>query len=381
MNIPFSIPVFLIGAVIAQGVFAALVLLFQRTNQKANRYLSLLVLDFSLWLCDTFFRVANIYRQDPDFYFLPIFFSLAFGPLIYFYTRSMTERDFSFQLKHGWHFLPVFIQASLYVFLQFQDYPFRRWFWMEVHFPYTYNLEFNLTLISILIYLFLSMRAIRNYQHWIKNQYSEISAINLNWLKMVLGTMIVLSFFWLIDAYLRSFLEYYPAQPYSAIIMGIAILLLAAGSLLQTDLLGKGIVSTPSLPDASASWTPDESLLQQIKTEMEKNQHYLNPDLSLETFAAQLQLPARQVSTQINKGMGMPFIDFVNDFRVEEVKQHLLKQDLPHLSLLGIALESGFRSKSTFNRVFKKSTGKSPSEYQKQLKTGKNKTQNTFQDD
>jgi hypothetical protein len=51
LNVPFSIPVLLIGAVIAQGVFAALVLLFQGMNRKANRYLSLLVLAFSLWLC------------------------------------------------------------------------------------------------------------------------------------------------------------------------------------------------------------------------------------------------------------------------------------------------------------------------------------------
>jgi AraC-like DNA-binding protein len=349
LNIPFSIPVLLIGAVIAQGVFAALVLLFQPTNRKANRYLSLLVLAFSLWLCDTFFRVADIYRQDPDFYFLPIFFSLAFGPLIYFYTRSMTEREFSFQPRHGWHFLPVLIQASLYVFLQFQDYPFRRWFWMEVHFPYTYNLEFQLDAdlhVDLPVPLYAGHPELSRLDQ--KSVFGNLS-YQSELVKNGVGDHDRFEFF-LVGRCLFTVLP--GILPCSALFCYLHgrrhPCCWRAGSLLQSDLLGKGIVSTPSLPEASAPWTPDESLLQQIKTEMEKNQHYLNPDLSLETFAAHLQLPARQISTQINKGMGMPFIDFVNDFRVEEVKQHLLKQDLPHLSLLGIALESGFRSKSHF---------------------------------
>jgi hypothetical protein len=59
--------------VIAQGFFASLLLSIQRSNQVANRFLALLLLSFSLWLCDTFFRVSTIYTQDPDFDFYRFF--------------------------------------------------------------------------------------------------------------------------------------------------------------------------------------------------------------------------------------------------------------------------------------------------------------------
>lgn len=367
LTIPLNFTVVLIGAVIAQGTFAALLIFLQRHNQHANRYLSLLVLSFSLWLCDTFFRVAGVYQQNPDFYFLPIYFSFAFGPLMYFYTRTMTEKHFSLQLMHFLHFIPVLLQAALYLFLQLKDYSFRRWFWLEVHRPVTYNLEFNLTLLSLLVYLVLSIRLVFKYQNWIENQYSEISKISLHWLKVVQAVLLLLTLLWFLDALLRQVTNYYPDQPFSAIAMGFAILVLAIGGLLQADLRDKGVVvKKPNSAEPFKNANDiDPALLATITSEMELKQHFLNPNLTLEDFAKAINLPARQVSFHLNQGLGVPFIDFVNRYRVEQVKRHIEQNDLPNLTLLGIALESGFSSKSTFNRVFKKFTGESPSGYQK----------------
>lgn len=370
MQIPFTPEVLLTGAIIAQGVFSAALLILHKNNKRPNQFLSLLTLLFSLWLCDTFFRVAEVYRQDPDFYFLPIYYSLAFGPLIYFYTRSLTEKDFQFKYRDGWHFLPVLFQAGFYLFMQAKDYTFRRWFWYEVHRPYTYDLEFNLSLISLLVYLGLSTKGVFQYQQWIRNRYSQLSAINLNWLKFTLGLLSVLALLWLVDALLREWLYYYPDRPFSAILMGLSVLLLAGGGLLQAH-LSESKINRPEMQQEeklaqSAEIDPD--VLQRIAHEMATNRHYLDPQLSLREFAHTLGLPQRQVSFHINQGLGVSFIDFVNQHRVESVKQHLIKGDQPHLSLLGIALECGFNSKSTFNRVFKQYTGKNPSEYQKMVR-------------
>ena len=91
MTLTLTFSVLLIGAVIAQGILAAALLFLQQYNAKANRFLGLLVLLFSLWLCDTFFSIGNLYQQDPNLYFLPIYYSFAFGPLVYFYTKSITQ--------------------------------------------------------------------------------------------------------------------------------------------------------------------------------------------------------------------------------------------------------------------------------------------------
>ncbi len=324
MQIPLTIETLLVGAVIAQGLFASALLLFQVQNKVANRFLSLLVLTFSLWLCDSFFRVAGIYDQDPQFYFLPIYFSLAFGPLTYFYTRAITEKDFSFQSRQAWHFIPVLVQFLFYLFLRFQEYTYRRWFWFEVHRPYTYDLEFALSLLSLLIYLWFSMLLVRRYQRWITDRYSEISRISLHWMILFMAVLGLLTLLWLADALLREILAYYPDQPFSAIAMGVGILILAAGGLLQADVKKQGLErSEPESPDR---FQVDDEILDKIMDEMTSREHFLDDELSLVTFSRALGLPPRQVSIHLNQGLNTSFIDFVNRFRVEKVKEHLAKE-------------------------------------------------------
>lgn len=167
-QIPFTLSTVIVLAIISQGLFVVILLLFKKANQKANRYLSVLIFIFILWLLDTFFRVANLYGQNANLYFLPIYYSFAFGPLIFFYTKALTHPDFQFKRTHLWHFLPALFQAGLYIFLSFKGYEYRRWFWLEVHKPFTYDFEFNITLVSLIIYLVLSLRLLKKYQVCIK---------------------------------------------------------------------------------------------------------------------------------------------------------------------------------------------------------------------
>ncbi len=366
IQIPLTIAVILIGAIIAQGSFAAILLFIHRDNLMSNRYLGLLLLSFSLWLLDDFFNAATIYQQNPNFYFLPIYFSFAFGPLIYLYTRSITESEFKLTKSQAFHFIPVALQGLLYIFLQCQDYSFRRWFWQEVHFPFTYNIEFIGSLLSLIIYLVLSIARVREYQTWIKNQFSEVSKISLNWLKLTLGLLTLVCSLWILDTLLRTVWEYYPKHDFSAIAMGLSILVLAAGALLQVNLGKTGITKTKVRKgNAEQDFAIDQLLLDKITSEMQKKKLFLNPNLTLKIFAESLNEPPRKISHHINHGLGKTFIDFVNEYRVGEFKHQVKEAKLAHLTLTGIALECGFNSKSTFNRVFKKITGQSPSSFQK----------------
>lgn len=371
MEIPLTIEVILLGAIIAQGIFASALLLIQQDKLKSNRYIALLLLFFALWLLDDFFNAANIYQQNPNFYFLPIYFSFGFGPLIYFYTRSITESGFKFLKKYLVHFIPVVLQVSLYIFLQCSSYQFRRSFWQDIHLPFTYNLEFVGSLISLIIYLILSMKLVKNYQSWINNRFSEISRINLNWLKLNITIIGVIGFLWIVDTILRMVWDYYAKHDFSAISMGFSILVLAAGALIQkkideTDFRAKG--SKPKKEESKFSI--DSDLLVRIKTEMKERKYYLIPNFSLKNFAARLDEPARKISEHINHGLGKSFIDFVNEYRVDEFKEQIEQGKLAYLTFVGVAYECGFNSKSTFNRVFKNITGQSPSAY---LKEAQNK--------
>ncbi len=95
---------------------------------------------------------------------------------------------------------------------------------------------------------------------------------------------------------------------------------------------------------------------------MAEQRPWLEPELNLAELAHRLALHPVQLSKVINTGCGQSFSDFVNTYRVAEARRKLADPAFEHYSLMGVALESGFSSKSTFNRVFKKLVGTAPSE-------------------
>ncbi len=94
---------------------------------------------------------------------------------------------------------------------------------------------------------------------------------------------------------------------------------------------------------------------------------YENPKLSLSDVAKKLETNTKVISSVINNGFQMNFNDFINHYRIEAVKSKLNSGEHHTTTLLGIAIDSGFNSKATFNRAFKKSTSLAPKEYIKKL--------------
>jgi len=361
MNIVFSWAVVLFGVMIILGFFTALALFLRKDNQLSNRILAIFLVTTSLWLVDAFFTASGIYAQNPDAYFKPIYYSLAFGPLIYFYVRSLCSPNFKVNAKHLLHFIPAMIQAGLYLFLFFQTYEFKRWYWLEIHQPYTYRIEFDGTFISMAIYLGFSLVIILKYQKYLKEHFSESSKITLNWLKVILSILFLLCFQWFIEVILRDFYHNYYEYNYSTLILGILTLILAFKAITQANLIAVDFMVNE---EAEIKTTDiDQDVVKKIISRMEKHQHFLNPTLSLKEFAQLANLPARTISEHINAGLNKTFHDFVNEYRVEAVKEKLLSEDREKFTLEAIAYDCGFNSKATFNRIFKKYTGVSPGKY------------------
>ena len=105
-------------AVIAQALFAAGLLAWAPLNRLSNRFLALLMLAIALWLCDGFLRVSGLYSRNANLYFSPIYYSLAFGPLLYFYVRSLLNHGFRWRARYWVHFVPVLLQVQLQLRLQ-----------------------------------------------------------------------------------------------------------------------------------------------------------------------------------------------------------------------------------------------------------------------
>ena len=103
-----------------------------------------------------------------------------------------------------------------------------------------------------------------------------------------------------------------------------------------------------------------------LKKEIEQNLYFLNPELTLNSLAEHLNLHPNFLSHIINEGIHKNFSDFINEYRVETVINKINEKEYKNITLVGIAHESGFNSKTSFYRTFKKFTNKTPSEYLKE---------------
>ena len=119
---------------------------------------------------------------------------------------------------------------------------------------------------------------------------------------------------------------------------------------------------------AKSSLTDDKAvgLWEQIEQEMTENQPWLEPDFRLNDLAQRMNASLHHVSQVINEKKGMSFSDYTNHFRIAEVQKLLLSERAKQLTVLAIALEVGFNSKTAFYNAFKKSTGKTPREWKKE---------------
>lgn len=111
-----------------------------------------------------------------------------------------------------------------------------------------------------------------------------------------------------------------------------------------------------------------EKLVTRIISLIEQDKIYTEPELNLQQLAEKLQAPSYQVSLAINEGLQKNFYEFINAYRVEEAKKLLLDSKNKNFTILSVGFEAGFNSKTTFNTVFKKFTGLTPTQFREKEK-------------
>jgi len=249
--------------------------------------------------------------------------------------------------------------------------------------------HFNATIPDVVIYLFtypmalipggyaiMGLITLHRYQKSLPDNYSYTESINLNWLKWLVISILLLFIF------LFGLIRFGTQQRmlraenlflYVGVVLSVYVFLIGYLGLRQNTQL---LFATKDLPQKADSPVISyqktglddaavERIYLQLLGHMEAEKPYLKDDLSLTVLAQQLGLNTNQLSQVINQKAESNFFTFVNRYRVEVVKIKLKDPAFAHLSILGIAYECGFRSKSAFNRIFKEQTGMSPVQYQK----------------
>jgi len=286
-----------------------------------------------------------------------------------------------FKRKYWWHFTPALIIVAYHVFIYTYDA-------MEPGFETVQNDVLKLSLDEpivqtvldylnqpyMLLYLAFTFQLFYNYRKKIMQYFSNIYRLELNWILSFLILFTLAFLYSTIQSIVGNYIDlgYQQSSWLNLFVAIITLYVGIKGYFTDTSKLKKlsfsffpGRDAIPQHLNSSTKKFIPKADLNIIKNLMEIDNAYLNPELNLSDLADQANMSRAQLSEIINSGFGKNFNDFVNEYRVEAFKSMLKDNKHEQLSLLGIAQDCGFNSKATFNRVFKKLTNHSPTEYLK----------------
>ena len=355
-------------------ILGAFLLTTKRGNLKANRILGALVILFSFSISHAVLYPLGIYQKFPHLLMLnhPILF--LFGPLFYFYQRTLIDKSFNIERKNLLHFLPFVIYVIILSPLYLQS--------AETKLEYLNGQLSRLAIfdyvvtptqiIQLLIYLLVINKELKLYHSKIKNSYSSLEKINLNWLQTFIKLFLAVYGLMTIVLILLFFGFNEFVYNYGAGLIGliatVSIYAIGYKGLSQPEIF-ISFYDIERQQNEDVKIKIDESqkneIISKLKSVMNEKKLFLNSDLTLKELADSISIQSYQLSKMLNDEMNQNFYDFVNGYRIEEVKRRLIDEDYSNLSILGIAFECGFNSKSVFNTVFKKNTNMTPSEFKK----------------
>ncbi len=350
---------------------------------------------------------AGWYDHQPyrDFLFYFPFQHLFFiGPIIFFYVQSLLNPAFKFGRKELFQLIPGLSYLLFTLIMYVTDKVIlKRYFFLAGGTDPDFDSWYQYTgFISMSIYFLLSLRYYMIYKKIIVQVISYAEVVLFRWVQKFLIAflcMLLLKLLFFVGTQIPAFRRLSYTGPwweyfsFAIVFYYIAItgysnsieakvsfkinlleykkatLLLAPISLLQNDnVIEDSQMVEIDLGEEERQNYDDEKIFvgewrRKIIQLVESEKNYEDPELSLNQMAMQLQTNASILSKAINQGFGLNFNDFINQYRIEKVKQMLYSGEQKTKTLLGIGYDCGFNSKATFNRAFKKATGLSPKDW------------------
>jgi AraC-like DNA-binding protein len=400
----------LIGA--TQGLFFAFVLArIKRGNRLANRILAVILFLFSIDLVEGFLSTTYALTKIPCLIGVDWPFAFLYGPLLYFYVKVLTS-DPAWHAKR-WKIVIHFLPAILLYFYLFPFYLADPAFKARAWVAENGMLKNHTTLVDPILYviifqiagyLALSLRLLAFHAKSIQQNFSSIEAVSLAWLRNLIFAFIGLLCLYAFHSFSSQFLGLYKEAEF-LLNMAIAMLILvfAYKGIQQPEIFtAENHFSLPEtiVPDEDAALlrnsqsdnnkTPQidapadkyrksaltneqaESILVRVRDVMGRDKPYREMGLTLPMLARMLDVSPHHLSQAINEKLNKSFFDFVNGYRVEETKFAISGPDADRFSILGLAMEAGFNSKSAFYTAFKKHTGMTPTRFKELAKRSNN---------
>ncbi len=373
---------------IVQALFFGVIVLTKKNKDQADYLLALLFLILAYEFFVNLIFVTGYLIIFPHFFGTALPLVLLIGPLLFFYIKIHITESFYFKAKYLWHFLPYLVVNIIYFpffmmsggekVIEFQSL-------IDGRPSMLLSIILLLTSLFPMLYTIWSLNVIKNHRDQIPNLYSYTTEkMKLDWLWYLAWSMFIVSGVALIlnsVIAIDDVVDWIQLRLYILSISVIWVFSLGYYGIRRTPffqdfpLLKEGEVAGAVIEDLNRKKYEKtrirEDAYEQYKKmlldHMREEKPYLNQKLTIAQVAQQLDMPAHHLSQLLNEYLNQTFYEFINSYRIEEVKERYMDPANRNLTLIGIAMESGFSSKSSFNRIFKQFTGKTPSEFIKSM--------------
>lgn len=351
---------------ISQGLFLSVSLrLIHNRNKSANVILSLLLLIAVVML---FGRIAAFRVPEEWVWRFGVFIDTTiflFGPWTYLYVRRLVFTETPIFKLATWHYVPAFLHLAYYFWsLSFPIKEFN-----ALYFSGKLNLLFFIVetagLISLSFYLVKTYILVRKYAKMEKTALSFQQNV-LVYLRVLLFTLGLFGLLWSISFLSTHFFKS-PFRYVNYVTMWISTPLFIYG-IGYFSLRQPAIFRIPFKPKSENDrLKPEEikKLQKRLHYFMEEEKVYVQPDLTLKGLADKLDTSPNNLSWLLNQVYQKSFYTYINTYRIDEFLKKIARKEHSTQTLLALALDVGFNSKSTFNRVFKSILGTTPKEYLK----------------
>lgn len=355
-----------------QGLFLLSVLLSskEKRNKRANQYLVFVIL-ILIWFLAEFFTVRN--KIDVN---LNVFYGTRYGswfllgPVTYFYFKSITDATWSFSKNQLLHFLPFIIFVVIIPLIAYKvlndrqiDYGMLSVFdhrekivstiqWM-------YSTVFIFQFVHLGYFLFKNLKIVNYYSKRLTSEYSNID-VKINWLKYFNIALIIVLIFSVIFLYILLVTDIYRRHLDYIYVIPIGLLFnFISFKFMRTE--WRPIENNSKYEGSSLNQDEIPDYIIKLNRLMENEKVYLNNVIRLSDLSEMMTINKHHLSQIINQHYGLSFYDFINQFRVNEAKDIIIKH--PEYTLHQVAFDSGFNNKTSFVNAFKKFEKVPPSKF------------------
>lgn len=339
----------------------------------ADTYLGILLLLFGITFLFNFFNISGVFLKYPSVIFFDMGIPFLLGPVTWFYVVSLT-RGKRYRYNRTLHLVPALLIYVVFldvVFLPPEDK-------LELlNMPageadLRFKIQTIFQLVPVPVYVVMSFYALKKYKIRLRRTHSAIEQLTHKWLSVLLFLFLL---FWLILSVGLILINYFPIWNGGAMIFNLGLMIFAIligiyGYRKNTLVLkiseSEGLNPVQG-KELSSYGLPD------IEQFFATQRPFLQSELTLNELSVQIKIPPHTLSNIINSHYGQTFFEYINSWRIQEFKEKISRGEHLKYSILSVAYDSGFNSRTAFYRFFKKNEGISPGDYIKNFEASSGK--------